>query len=199
MNGLVLCACSAVNKKENGLSHSLSLPIFFFFLFLFELYPPHTFPVFPDPRFEATAGDYKSDLFRSNYGFLSEMRDKEIEALEAAKKAAKRSEEREELGSMLSTLKQHRGEAKHAADVRRAELGRKQAERKAVETGKAPYFPKKRELRDLAARVKFSALESASSGAADKAIQRRRKKVLAMERRSAPLPFRVRETGLANK
>jgi ribosomal RNA-processing protein 36 len=160
--------------------------------------PPIPRPITPlsaDPRFEATAGEFKPDLYRHQYDFLSGMREKEIEALEAAKKVSKRPEEREELGGLLSKLKQHRGEDKHASEARKFELERKRAERKAVEGGKAPYFPKKREIKEWATRVKFSSLEATGAAAADKAILRRRKKVLSKERKSKAPPFRIREGG----
>jgi len=126
--------------------------------------------------------------FSRAYAFVDDLRAHELVELEAAIK-------KEKAPAKLAALKEAavRVRQRHLEALRRkatAEVldARKKQERVAVAGGKAPYFLKKREVKELAATARLSVLESGAAGggggskAVEKALRRRRKKLVAKER-----------------
>jgi len=153
-----------------------------------------------DPRFDDLSGAYDAGIFRKAYSWLGEVKDNEIAALKAelagggsgggaptkaARKAARsmEPERREGLQTLLSQLRQQRTEERVAEGVRATLAQRKAEERARVAGGKLPYFPKRRELRELAAGERFKVLEGRGEGAVAKALLKRRKKLAGKERK----------------
>jgi ribosomal RNA-processing protein 36 len=133
-------------------------------------------------------------VFRKSYAWLGEVKDNEIAALKAelaggSSKAARKAargmdpERREGLQALLSQLRQQRTDERVGDAVRAGVAARKAEERAAVAAGKAPYFPKRRELRELAASERFKLLEGRGDGAVAKALLKRRKKLAGKERK----------------
>lgn len=147
-----------------------------------------------DPRFDDLSGAFDAAVFRKSYAWLGEVKDNEIAALKAelaggSSKAARKAargmdpERREGLQALLSQLRQQRTDERVGDAVRAGVAARKAEERAAVAAGKAPYFPKRRELRELAASERFKLLEGRGDGAVAKALLKRRKKLAGKERK----------------
>ena len=162
-----------------------------------------------DPRFDGLSGTFNADIFRKSYAFLDEVRDNEIAALKvelaggeasvgvkSGKKrrklaAAVPAERRTELQGLLTKLQQQRSEEKVASAVRSSLAAAKKEERAKVAAGlKLPYFPKRREVRQMVATERYKALEARGDAAVAKALKKRRKKLMGKERKAAPFPTR---------
>ena len=144
-----------------------------------------------DPRFERDAGTFDEDRFRKSYAFLGKYRDSEIDALAAEVRTATDVTRRAELNALLIKLKQQRGEDAHREATRGALSSIKRKEREKVAAGKAPYFPKRRELKEIAAEERFKALEDKGGAAAvAKAMRRRSKKLKAKAWKRGAAPVR---------
>ncbi|KAH7032957.1 uncharacterized protein B0I36DRAFT_241102 [Microdochium trichocladiopsis] len=164
---------------------------------------PQTVVKARDPRFDPTAGAVDSDKFRRAYGFLDAYRDDELAAMKrtlrdataAAKPGAtKRNKklkdapvlsehEREKLKREIASIESRK--AAQAAKDRHRELldqHRKQ-EKELVKQGKTPFYLKKAEQKKQVLVDRFAGMKK---GQVDKAIERKRKKVVAKERRDMP-------------
>lgn len=156
-----------------------------------------------DPRFDPTAGVVDADKFRRAYGFLDDYRDSELatmkrtlrDATAAAKPGAtKRNKalknapvlserEREQLKREIASIESRK--ASQAAKDKHKELldhHRKQ-EKELVKQGKTPFYLKKAEQKKQVLVDRFAGMKK---GQVDKAIERKRKKVVAKERRDMP-------------
>lgn len=164
---------------------------------------PQTVVKSRDPRFDSTAGEVDNDRFRKAYGFLDTYRDDELavmkrtlrDATAAAKPGAvKRNKklkdapvlsehEREQLKREIASIESRK--ATQAAKDRHRELldeHRKQ-EKELVKQGKTPFYLKKAEQKKQVLVDRFAGMKK---GQVDKAIERKRKKVVSKERRDMP-------------
>ncbi|KAJ1329067.1 ribosomal RNA-processing protein 36 [Microdochium nivale] len=164
---------------------------------------PQTIVKSRDPRFDSTAGEVDNDRFRKAYGFLDTYRDDELavmkrtlrDATAAAKPGAvKRNKklkdapvlsehEREKLKREIASIESRK--ATQAAKDRHRELldeHRKQ-EKELVKQGKTPFYLKKAEQKKQVLVDRFAGMKK---GQVDKAIERKRKKVVSKERRDMP-------------
>lgn len=141
----------------------------------------------PDPRFDVTSGTYNEDLFRSAYAFLDEYREDEAKQLRQAARVATDAEERETAKSALSRLQQQRTEEARKAASRTALREHKREVAARVAAGHKPYFPKRSELKEIAAASRFNALEERGGAAAvDRALAKRRKKLAGRSKAAMP-------------
>lgn len=141
-----------------------------------------------DPRFEETAGKVNEDTFRQNYEFLNEYKDSEIKALKKELYKTREPEAKAEMQGVLTKLQQQRSEEQRRDKLREVSRQVKHQEAERVAQGKAPYFPKRRELKELADVTSFASLERKGGAAVDKALKKRRKKITAKDRKWLPPP-----------
>lgn len=143
-----------------------------------------------DPRFDATSGSYNEDLFRSNYRFLGEYKEGEIAALkkELASPACREPARRAEVQALLTKLQQQRAEEvqkEHSTSVLRK---LKKEESAKVAAGKTPFFMKRSDVKRVVATERFRSLEAKGGAAIEKALKKRRKKLLGKERKAEAMP-----------
>jgi ribosomal RNA-processing protein 36 len=97
-----------------------------------------------DPRFDSRDdGEFNSATFAHRYGFLDDVRQKELAALRKQLRYEKDEEEQARIKSMLGKMQQdvkERERARSDGDLMRKW---KQEEREKVSRGKTPYFLKK--------------------------------------------------------
>lgn len=128
-----------------------------------------------DPRFEASAGALKEDLFAHSYAFLDAKRAQELAELQRAAKKEGDPERARELQAEVTRRKQAAAEAQRQAALKESQRALKRGAQAAVAGGARPYFPKQREMRELEAVERFKALEAAGGTAAvEKALKKRR-------------------------
>ena len=140
-----------------------------------------------DPRFEETAGTFKEHQFTKNYDFLDDYRDDEIKALQQEIKKVKNIEERTAMKDILTKLLQQRADVTNRRAVQEVLYNQHKSRQEAMENGSKPYYPKQREIRELAAVERFKQLESKGGAALDKAIQKKRKKLASKDRKRLPI------------
>ena len=137
-----------------------------------------------DPRFDANAGEYDSEIFRSAYGHVLERRREEIEELQKALRKEKDFDEREKLKKVLARYRQdiQRDETQHAKRRKRSELRKREA--KLVAQGKTPFYLKKSDEKRIALADKYLALKK--TGAVDKYLAKKRRHKASKARRRMP-------------
>jgi ribosomal RNA-processing protein 36 len=138
-----------------------------------------------DPRFEASSGSFDDALFSKAYSFLDGYRDDEIKALGGELKKVSDPEEREQLRAVLVKLRQTRANVQQQRTEAAVVQETKRVRREAVAEGKGAYFPKKRDLREMVAVQRFKELERKGGGALEKALAKKRKKLVAKDRKRA--------------
>lgn len=140
-----------------------------------------------DPRFEEKSGKLNEHQFTQNYDFLDTYRDDEIKALQNEIKKVKNIEERTAMKEILTKLLQQRADVTNRRAVQEVLHNQQKARTEAIEQGKNPYYPKQREIRELAAVERFKQLETKGGAALDKAIQKKRKKLASKDRKRLPM------------
>ncbi|KAG8813345.1 rRNA biogenesis protein rrp36 [Serendipita sp. 399] len=149
-----------------------------------------------DPRFGGAVGDFSSDHFRKDYGFLSELRTQELEAIKRDLSRAKRllanspahlrDERRIEAEKLERTMKRtestiERGNREaFECDVM---LKVKRDERLKRSEGKKEWYFKKSDERKLKLKARF---ESMSGKEVKKRIVKKQKKLAQQDKRSRP-------------
>lgn len=130
---------------------------------------------------------FNEEHFRSAYAFLDEYREEEARQLRRATREAADAEERETAKAALSRLQQQRTEEARKAASRTALRVHKREVAERVAAGHKPYFPKRRELKEIAAASRFAALEErGGAGAVDRALAKRRKKLAGRSKAAMP-------------
>ena len=139
-----------------------------------------------DPRFDATLGEAPDAVaFREKYGFLvDEVLEQDIRRTKKELKKAKKPQSRERLQADLSKMKQQRAEARvrlgEATALRRV----KQSQIQSAHAGNKVYFPKRRELKELALAERFRMLkEEGGDAAVDRAVRKKRARNAARDRK----------------
>ncbi|KAI1797947.1 hypothetical protein LXA43DRAFT_982743 [Ganoderma leucocontextum] len=153
-----------------------------------------------DPRFLQVTGEFDAKRFQNQYGFLSDMHQEELGTLRDNLKRARKlvtnsprdlREEREaEVDRLERAVK--RGESlvnKDRRDKVELEALRKVAkeERDKQKQGKAAWYMKDADKKELLLRAKYDALaETGGRGAVRKAIEKKQKKVNQKEKKRRP-------------
>ncbi|KAL1952601.1 hypothetical protein VTO42DRAFT_4698 [Malbranchea cinnamomea] len=152
-----------------------------------------------DPRFDSlvlassSAGrgrDSAAQAAAQNYAFLKEYREKEITELRTQMAKTKNAEEKERLKRTLTSMLD-RQRAFERKEAEREVLARhKRRERELLREGKKskPYFLKRSEVRKQVLKEKWEKMKGSER---KKAIERRRKKLAARERKDMPPTRRV--------
>eukprot|EP01138_Halocafeteria_seosinensis_P000100 gb/GECG01000102.1/.p1 GENE.gb/GECG01000102.1/~~gb/GECG01000102.1/.p1 ORF type:complete len:294 (+),score=61.71 gb/GECG01000102.1/:1-882(+) len=129
-----------------------------------------------DPRFEETAGTLHGQKFRKAYKFLDENAESEIQTLQKQLKKEKNERKRENMQRRLTRLKQQLREAQKSDRIHEVKNRLKKEEEKKVETGKKPFYLKRKDIKELALIDRYDELKKKGPEALDKAIEKKRKK-----------------------
>ncbi|KAI1342013.1 hypothetical protein F5Y15DRAFT_330355 [Xylariaceae sp. FL0016] len=142
-----------------------------------------------DPRFSAALGPAMDESrMRSAYGFLDTYRDAEMAQLRAQIKKTRNVGEKESLRRALASL-QSKAQAQARRDAERNVVAEhRRQEKELVAQGKTPFYLKKSEQKKRLLTERYKGMKK---GQVDKAIERRRKKVTARERRDMPMERRT--------
>ena len=138
-----------------------------------------------DPRFETVSGAVNHEQVKRNYAFLASYRDAEIADLKSELKKTHNPEAKEKLKRALSSL-----ESKKKTEQMKEQLQeglrkhRKEEREKVAQTGKKPWHLKRAQVKELALKERFKGMKGKQ---VDRAIERRRKKVTARERKGMPI------------
>ncbi|KAI0011160.1 hypothetical protein F4779DRAFT_637653 [Xylariaceae sp. FL0662B] len=166
--------------------------------------PPRAAP--RDPRFSAAVARQSADAARARkaYGFLDEYREAEMEQLRATLKQKQKTKQKtktkgaggedaeaEELKRALMSM-QSRKQAQARRDEEKAVVERhRRREKELVRQGKRPFYLKKSERRKQVLLDRFAGMKGRE---VDRAIERKRKKLTAKERREMPVARRETTT-----
>jgi ribosomal RNA-processing protein 36 len=139
---------------------------------------------FRDPRFDpvvaGTASTMAKSLARKNYGFLDEYRASEMKDLKSQIKKVKSQQRKEELQRELMSM-QSRQKAREREELEDKILEEhRRKEKELVKEGKKPFYLKKAERKN---RLLVEQFKSMKKRQVDKAIERKRKKVAAKEKK----------------
>lgn len=96
-----------------------------------------------DPRFDEKCGDYNSKEFKTNYEFVTEIREKEISELKSKLRKTADEEERENIKFLLKRLQNQNLEERKRKMKEEAMKEEQQEIRKAREEGHLPHFKTK--------------------------------------------------------
>jgi ribosomal RNA-processing protein 36 len=127
---------------------------------------------------------------RKNYAFLDEYRESEMRQIREAIAKTKDPEAKEKLQKALMSM-ESRKKAQERKDRERAVLEEhRKRERELVRKGKTPYYLKRSERKKLALMEQFKSMKKKD---VEKAIERRRKKLAAKEKKLLPRERRTAE------
>ena len=136
-----------------------------------------------DPRFESFTGNLETEKTKKDYAFLDGYRDTEMSELRAAIPAERDVDRKEKLKRALLSMesrKKTRQDQDQREEVMRVH---RETERERVRQGKKPFYLKRAETKKLALVQRF---EDMKGKEVEKALQRRRKRKAAKERRAMP-------------
>ncbi|RYP08003.1 hypothetical protein DL764_002149 [Monosporascus ibericus] len=143
-----------------------------------------------DPRFDPVAGPVDEDRFRRAYSFLDEYQDSEMGQLREAIRKTRDERAKAELKRALASM-QDRRQAQRRRDEEKALLAEhRHREKELVKQGKKPFYLKKSEQKKQLLMDRFAGMKKKQ---VDRTIERKRKKLVAKERRN--MPMARRETG----
>ncbi|RYP29909.1 hypothetical protein DL767_006508 [Monosporascus sp. MG133] len=143
-----------------------------------------------DPRFDPVAGPVDEDRFRRAYSFLDEYQDSEMGQLREAIRKTRDERAKAELKRALASM-QDRRQAQRRRDEEKALLAEhRRREKELVKQGKKPFYLKKSEQKKQLLMDRFAGMKKKQ---VDRTIERKRKKLVAKERRD--MPMARRETG----
>uniref|UniRef100_K3WEB5 rRNA biogenesis protein RRP36 n=1 Tax=Globisporangium ultimum (strain ATCC 200006 / CBS 805.95 / DAOM BR144) TaxID=431595 RepID=K3WEB5_GLOUD len=137
-----------------------------------------------DPRFDSLSGRLNQDLFKKSYAFLDEYKQNELDELKRKLKFAKATTRREELKNEINLRSQELTENKKQEKIKSALTKRKREEREAVESGKNPFYLKRKDKKKLELQTKFQDLQE--SGRLSKFMAKKRKKNASKDHRWLP-------------
>ncbi|KAG6039804.1 hypothetical protein E4U41_002128 [Claviceps citrina] len=133
-----------------------------------------------DPRFDPLVGKLDEGKARRAYAFLDDYRETEMADLRARIKKAKDPAEREALKRQLMSM-ESRKKAQRRKDEEAALLAEHRArEKELVAQGKTPYYLKRSEQKTKLLTGRY---EKMSKGQVERAIERKRKKVVGKEKK----------------
>ncbi|KAI1375138.1 DUF947-domain-containing protein [Hypoxylon crocopeplum] len=146
-------------------------------------------PVARDPRFSAAVSGkpLDEDKARRAYAFLDEYRDSEMARLRDTVKKTKDASAKEELKRALASMESRKKAQLHRDKERKVVAEHRRQEKDLVRQGKQPFYLKKSEQKKRLLLDRFADMKGKQ---VDRAIERRRKKLTARERRDMPVARR---------
>jgi ribosomal RNA-processing protein 36 len=139
-----------------------------------------------DPRFDESLGaSLDARTFRGRYGFLiDDVLAKDIENVSKALKKSRNEEAKARLKVKLSQMKQQKSEADTRLAEAEAATAIRRRQRDTAAAGGRVYFPKRREMRDLAVQERFKMLrKQGGDRAVDRVIRKKRERNASKDRR----------------
>ncbi|KAJ4347904.1 rRNA biogenesis protein rrp36 [Didymosphaeria variabile] len=139
-------------------------------------------PKFRDPRFDIGPQPDDNTLHK-RYAFLNDYKISEMNELRDAIKKTKNEADKEKLKKKLTSMESQQKAQRNKDQQQDVLREHKKKERELVKQGKTPFFLKKSEQKKLALVDRFQNMKSKDR---DRAIERRRKKATAKERKNMP-------------
>jgi len=138
-----------------------------------------------DPRFEEQSGRYSDNVFDKTYGFLNDIRDKEMNELKKMLKKTKSEDKRQELNYLLQRMKNQRSsdQMKRKRKQLETNIRHKLTEELGTKSVKNT-FVNKSTLKRLELMEKYKQLKK--SGKLDKYLEKKRKRNANRERKKMP-------------
>lgn len=141
-------------------------------------------PAFRDPRFDSITGPKPDEeTLRKRYGFLDDYKKSEMAELRDAIKKTKNEADKEKLKKKLTSMESQQKTQEKKDQQQNVLREHKKKEKELIKQGKQPFFLKKSEQKQLALVERFQNMKSKDR---DRAIERRRKKATAKERKNMP-------------
>ncbi|XP_035904196.1 ribosomal RNA processing protein 36 homolog [Anopheles stephensi] len=134
-----------------------------------------------DPRFDPRQGYFSGRQFRNNYGFIDDLRNKELKKLKNKLELATDPEETERLKFVIQRTENQIREFSKQKTLDRERMREKQQVRESVQAGKRPFFERKSTKQARALVERYDKLKD--DGSLAKHIDKRRKKISAKDRK----------------
>lgn len=98
-----------------------------------------------DPRFDNKCGEFDRDKFKEDYGFVNEIREKEISELkkELRELRSDQIDERNKIKMVIQRMQNQNLEAKKLKQRKEANLNMRQTNKDAIKNEKKPFFVSK--------------------------------------------------------
>lgn len=133
-----------------------------------------------DPRFDPLVGKVDEAKARRAYAFLDEYRESEMAELRAEIKKTKNPLDRERLKRQLMSMESRKKAQKKKDEEEELLAEHRQKEKELVAQGKTPFYLKRSEQKK---QLLMNRYEKMSKGQVDRAIERKRKKVVGKEKK----------------
>lgn len=133
-----------------------------------------------DPRFDERAGNYNIETFKSNYKFLTQIRDKEVNQLKKQLNNVE-GEEKQQIKHTMQKLINKNVEDKKWSLKQKILKKERKAIQKAHDEGRQPHYITKKERRAKELVAQFEQLKN--TGKLNKHLEKRRKKNAAKDRK----------------
>lgn len=134
-----------------------------------------------DPRFDPKQGYFSGRKFRQDYGFINDLRTKELKKLQSKLHSAADPEEAEKIKFVMRRTENQVREYAKQKQLDEARMQEKKQARQAISEGKRPFYERKsaKKARDLV--QQYDKLKE--DGKLAKHIDKRRKKISAKDRK----------------
>ncbi|CAI6329215.1 unnamed protein product [Periconia digitata] len=141
-------------------------------------------PVSRDPRFDSITGPKPDEnTIRKRYAFLDDYKKSEMAELKDAIKKTKNEADKEKLKKKLISMESQL-KTQEKKDRQQSVLSEhRKKEKELIKQGKQPFYLKKSDQKQLALKEQFQSMKPKDR---DRAIERRRKKATAKERKNMP-------------
>ncbi|XP_023287501.1 ribosomal RNA processing protein 36 homolog [Orussus abietinus] len=134
-----------------------------------------------DPRFDSLCGTFNETAFKRSYGFISKLRENDLEALHQELQSAEDPKVIKKIKYLIQRLKNQLTEEKRHNEDKEKKYQEKQEIIQAIKHGERPTYKKKSEKKVLDLISQYEQLKN--SGKLKKHIQRLRKKNISRDRR----------------
>ncbi|KAJ8378827.1 hypothetical protein AAFF_G00233960 [Aldrovandia affinis] len=144
--------------------------------------------VLRDPRFDDLSGEYKPEIFEQTYGFIQDLKRKEMQVVQKRLRSVKSAKKKEQLELLLKRMVNQEKAHERQKMKREKELEMKRTHREMVGEGQRPFYLNKGDQRRLELAAKYGDLKR--SGKLDNFLSKKRKRNAAKDRRK--LPFQLK-------
>merc|ERR1712243_111915 len=108
-----------------------------------------------DPRFDNLSGDFERGIFRQNYGFISDLKRKELKQLKDELKEADDENTRDKIKFLIQRIENQLREESRVCEQDKAIDEERQIQRQRLMEGKKPFYMKKSDKRKLELAQRF--------------------------------------------
>ncbi|KAK4049573.1 rRNA biogenesis protein rrp36 [Microbotryomycetes sp. JL201] len=143
-----------------------------------------------DPRFDSLSGGFKSDLFKSSYGFLADRQSQELDELRKTANAARKNrllpqEEKDKIEAALVRVQSREATRKSKERDEEALKAWKKEEQQKRKEGKKEFYLKNADKKKLQLKAKYDDL-SQDKKQLRKAIEKKRRKISQKDKKMMP-------------